>query len=322
MNAKPYPWQLDTWNTLNTQIELGRLPHALMLTGPSGIGKRDFALALAQRLLCHSPQEGIACGQCRQCLLFAAGTHPDFMLLEPEQEGKLIKVDDIRALSEFAIKTASQSGWRVMVLCPVEAMNISAANAFLKTLEEPGRQVLLVLVSHQPGAVLPTVRSRCRILPMAQPGTEQARHWLAGKTSHGDDIPMALVQAAGRPLLALRLLETELLDQLRRFEKALGDLDSGALTALEAAKIFQDLPARDVIDWFLNHIYGLLRTGIQGGGAHSMLLFRFLDRLIPVKQRLLSTTNPNLQLLWEEVLMDWKSVIDLTRSKVNIAGRG
>ncbi|KJS04763.1 MAG: hypothetical protein VR73_14010 [Gammaproteobacteria bacterium BRH_c0] len=322
MNTNPYPWQLDSWNTLNNQIELTRMPHALMLTGPSGIGKRDFALALARRLLCHSPREGAACGECRQCLLFAAGSHPDFMLLEPEQEGKVIKIDDIRALSEFAIKTASQGGWRVMVLCPAEAMNVNASNAFLKTLEEPGRQVLLILVSHQPGAVLPTIRSRCRILPMAQPGEELTRQWLSDNTSHGADIPMALSQAGGRPLLALRLLETGLLDQLRRFETGLRDLEEGALSALEVAKIFQELPPRDLIDWFMNHVYGLLRSPQSLDSAWSRRLFRFNDRLIQVKQRLLSTTNPNLQLLWEEVLMDWKSVVDWPHQKTGLAHRG
>jgi len=307
---QPLPWQLPVWESIANQIELKRLPHALMLAGPAEIGKRHLALILAQRLLCATPVAGVACGQCRQCQLFAAGSHPDFLLIEPEAPGKAIRVDEIRALSEFATRTASQGAWRVMLLCPAEALNISAANAFLKTLEEPGRQVLIIMVCHQAGAVLPTIRSRCRILPLAEPSAALARHWLAEQGGDAAELDRALGQAGGRPLRALRFLEADLQEQLRRFETVVGGLEDGTVSVLEAAKALQDLPGPDLIDWFQHRVYRRLRSPELLASDRSWRFFRFADRLILTRQRILGPSNPNPQLLWEEVLMDWKTVVD------------
>ena len=280
----PLPWQRGLWESLGRQIDLGRLPHALLLSGPAGIGKHHLALSLAHRLLCATPADDGACGECRQCLLMAAGSHPDFLLVEPEEAGKVIKIEEIRALAEFAMRTASQGGWRVMVICPAEAMNINAANAFLKTLEEKGRQVLIVLVSHQGSAVLPTIRSRCRIVPLAEPPRAAARDWLRGEAPAEGDVDRALDQAGGRPLLALRFLDPEVQRQLQRFDSLVG--------------------------WLQHRVYQRLREADLLASERSWRFFRFLDRLTQVRQRLFSTANPNPQLLWEEVLMDWRSVLD------------
>lgn len=313
MPHQPLPWQFPAWESIANQIELKRLPHALMLVGPAEIGKKHLALLLAQRMLCATPVAGIACGQCRQCQLFVAGSHPDFLLIEPEAPGKAIRVDEIRALSEFATKTASQGSWRVMLLCPAEALNISAANAFLKTLEEPGPQVLIIMVCHQAGAVLPTIRSRCRILPLAEPSGELARRWLAeqrGELREPAELERALDQASGRPLRALRFLESGLQDQLQRFEAALTGLEGGTVTVLDAAKALQELPGADLIDWFQRRVYRRLRSPELLASTLSWRFFRFLDRLTLTRQRIHGASNPNAQLLWEDVLMDWKAVID------------
>ena len=307
---QPYPWHRAAWDSFAEQIRLARLPHALMLLGPAETGKKNLALSLAQRLFCSAPGEAGACGQCRGCQLFAAGSHPDFLLLEPEEAGKVIKVDDIRAAGEFAGKTASQGGWRVLVLCPAEGMNISAANAFLKTLEEPGERVLIVLVSHQGGAVLPTIRSRCRIMPLGEPPLALARDWLAARAPDGADVERALQQAGGRPLRALRFLDGELRDQLGRFEAALGSLEAGASSALESARAVQDIPGRELVDWLQRRVYEHLHAPAMVGSPRARPFFRFLDRLVAARRRVTGTANPNAQLLWEEVLMDWKAVLD------------
>ena len=197
-----------------------------------------------------------------------------------------------------------------MVICPAEAMNINAANAFLKTLEEPGRQVLIVLVSHQGSAVLPTIRSRCRIVPLAEPPRAAARDWLRGEAPADGDVDRALDQAGGRPLLALRFLDPEVQRQLQRFDSALSGLEEGSLSALAAARELQDLPGRDLVGWLQHRVYQRLREADLLASERSWRFFRFLDRLTQVRQRLFSTANPNPQLLWEEVLMDWRSVLD------------
>ena len=146
--SHPYPWQLQEWQQLSQQIAAKKLPHALMFAGAKGIGKRHLAEALAQLLLCLSPIEGTPCGKCRGCMLNKAQNHPDLIVISPEEGAKGIKVDQVRALIEDLGKTAQQGGYKVVVLEPAEAMNANAANALLKSLEEPAASTLLILVCH------------------------------------------------------------------------------------------------------------------------------------------------------------------------------
>ena len=98
----PYPWHQELWDSFNQNIEQGRMAHALMLTGPQGIGKERLALALAQRLLCTAEMSKYACGSCKSCQLLLAGNHPDLSILEPEEEGKRILIDPVRKLCTAA----------------------------------------------------------------------------------------------------------------------------------------------------------------------------------------------------------------------------
>src|SRR5690606_31515541 len=165
---------------LYARLQQHHLPHALMLRGPAGTGKAHFALALAQMLLCEKPLAQVACGRCKTCHLIKAGSHPDLLLVEPEEAGKAIKVDQVRHLVEFASRKAQFSGYRVVVICPAEAMNPNASNALLKSLEEPGEKTLLALVSHQVSGVLPTIRSRCQVVEFPVPPRAPALTWLGG----------------------------------------------------------------------------------------------------------------------------------------------
>jgi DNA polymerase-3 subunit delta' len=312
MTHSYYPWQNRHWQEVNSWIETGRLPHSLMLWGSSEIGKLDFAKVLAQRVLCSSPVESVACGQCKQCQLFTAGSHPDFMLLVPEEEGKAIKVDAIRPLAEFAGKTASQGGWRVIIVAPAEAMNTNSANALLKTLEEPGDQVLIVLVSHQPNRILPTIRSRCRLVSLPMPETATGCEWL--QKASGKDMATcaaALDQAGGKPLRGLRIIESDLQERYREFTELMDRLENGQETILNAARSMVMLPHLDMVDALQRRIYGYVRSPLLQGQAKAEWVFRYLEKLSQVKRRLQSSSNPNPQLVWEEVLMDWKSVLDL-----------
>ena len=128
----PLPWQETLWESLNSSIDNGRLPHAILISGPSGIGKMRLAQALAQHLLCRAEMTKYACGSCKGCQLLAAGSHDDISSIEPEEPGKPIKVDTVRALIDSLSKTAHQGGWKVAIIAPAEAMNKSAYNAPVK----------------------------------------------------------------------------------------------------------------------------------------------------------------------------------------------
>lgn len=181
--ARAYPWQKGLWSSLCGLAESGRMPHALLLAAPAGMGKQVFARALAQWQLCQQKTTDGACGVCRSCQLLQAGSHPDLMWVSPDTDGekasKVIKIEQARAVVEFANQTAQMEGYRVVVISPADALNTSSANALLKTLEEPGQRSLFLLLTDKPAALLPTIRSRCQLLPLTVPDEQVAKAWLA-----------------------------------------------------------------------------------------------------------------------------------------------
>jgi DNA polymerase-3 subunit delta' len=189
-------------------------PHALLISGPRGIGKRTLALNFARSLLCESPSaEGLACGTCASCRYVAAGQHPDLQLVEPftiDEDGEVklldaIPVDRIRALIDWALVTSHRGRAKVAIIVPAETLNGAAANALLKTLEEPPPDTFLLLVSHQPGRVPATLRSRCRHFVAPNADTDVARQWLADRKVACP--ATVLAQAGGAPLLALAMAD-------------------------------------------------------------------------------------------------------------------
>jgi DNA polymerase III subunit delta' len=192
----------------------GGLPHALLLIGPEGIGKGAFGWALTARLLCEAPGAEGACGACPSCRWLAAGNHPDFRHIIPEadaavdesgletdkKKSRQIVIDQIRALEDFVFIGSHRNGPRVVLIEPAEAMNVPAANSLLKILEEPPASVYFILISSQWRRLLPTVRSRCRVVNLPRPTLSQARGWLVEKGGATAEELLALM--GGAPLLA------------------------------------------------------------------------------------------------------------------------
>lgn len=222
-----HPWNRPLWDRLTRARE--RLPHALLLHGMVGVGKRQLALSLAEWLLCERPLGGSACGQCRSCNWLAQGGHPDLRIVEPRTEDaeadkpkrgrQMIVVGDVREATEMLALSSHQGGWRVVLIQPAEAMNPAAANALLKTLEEPPPRVMLILVSHQPRRLPPTVLSRCHRLAVPRPDPSVAMAWL-------EDHPLAdaeglLLEAGGAPLLALEHADADRVARRQRLLDAL-----------------------------------------------------------------------------------------------------
>ena len=207
-----FPWQIEA-----ARDALGRRdawPHGLLLTGARGIGKRVLAMHFARALLCETPRgDGSACGTCASCGYVNAGQHPDLRVLdlvEVDEEGEAkalaeIKIDTVRELTTWSLLTSHRGFAKVGIVDPAEALNIAAANALLKTLEEPPPSTFFILISHQPGQVAPTLRSRCLRLAAPRPSREQATAWLAAQGVGRPDAVLA--QADGAPLAALRLAD-------------------------------------------------------------------------------------------------------------------
>lgn len=164
-------------NALLRAVARDRLPHALLFTGPEGVGKRTFALELAKALTCHAPVDGDACDTCASCIQAAAAEHPDIRLFEPD--GTFVKIAQMRELAREAQYNPFDGRRRVLIVDRAHMMREEAANAMLKTLEEPPPTSLIILVTDQPYALLGTIRSRCQTLRFAPIEPAEIERYLA-----------------------------------------------------------------------------------------------------------------------------------------------
>lgn len=202
-------------NMLNAK----RLPHALLLTGQKGIGKATFAYRLARFLLAYEENPGaslfgeslppeslhISPGHPTFRRVISGG-HPDLLVLE----GDDIKIDDARKVPEFLALTPAESDWRVVIIDSADAMNRNAANALLKTIEEPPSQAMILLVSHNPGILLPTIRSRCRVFKFPKLNENEFTDIIkniAPQVGDGEYEKWALLSGTS-PGIALELIES------------------------------------------------------------------------------------------------------------------
>ncbi len=283
MSAMLYPWQQAPWRRLLSDLE--SMHHALLLHGPEGGGKGVFAETLAARLLCERAQGAdLPCGQCQSCQWLKAGHHPDYRVLMPEALGEAesapseggseggekklsqqIRIEQVRELAQFLVVGTHKQGRRLVVLRPVEAMNVHTANSLLKLLEEPLPGTVFVLVTHNLSQLLPTVRSRCRLLRLGKPERASALSWLGKQNINHPDQALAL--AGGMPLQAAQLASGELLMRHTRLLAALshpeGDDPLRLAAELEGwLKQGKDphFEAMTLVDWLQKWVYDMVRV--------------------------------------------------------------
>ncbi len=327
-SVEVYPWLRERWVHLTQLHTQQRLPHALMITGPVGIGKREFARALSRYLLCQAPLGDEACGLCRSCVLFDSGGHPDLFHLTPDEPGKPIRVLQVRELTGFLHSTAQQGGYRLVILEPAEAMNQSSANALLKTLEEPGRDTILLLVTHRLGQVMPTIRSRCQRVDCHQPEPDLAADWLAAQLKVETDKARQLLSISlGSPIRALEFVQQDLMLLRRKFLEGLADILKQRRSALDVAQQLAKEDLELLLGWLYGWILDIVR--VLGTGDESYLrhtdvsnmlrgvarradpqtLYAFSDLVHRERVSLMQRLNPNHQLLLERVLLSWSALV-------------
>ncbi len=204
------PWLKADWEVHVRRLGEGRMPHALLTAAPAGLGKRLLVEAVVASLLCSERREdGHACGRCRACTWRAAGTHPDLLRVGIEEEATQITVDQIRALGDRLALAPQPGGRQVAVIDPADEMNPNAANALLKTLEEPSPHSVLVLVANRASRLLPTILSRCQRFMLPMPTRAESLAWLAQRGVEARLAADMLAMARGNPGEAERLAQPE-----------------------------------------------------------------------------------------------------------------
>jgi DNA polymerase-3 subunit delta' len=337
MKAVLPDWLEVSWQYLVRTYRQGRLPHALLIAGQDGIGKRQLADKLAALLLCQRPDDqGNACGQCASCAWLEAGTHPDLTVLHPDEPGKAIKIDQVRALCIELGMTSHAGRHKVAVIAPADAMNVNAANSLLKTLEEPTASTLLILLTASPGRLPATVRSRCQSLNIRTPAVEQALVWL--QTSRGIDPAVAgrcLQIAAGAPLAAAELAGSDSLALRDRRLVELSAILNGQLDPLRAAREWTGEHEASTLRWWQAWLQGLIRWQQAGQRPGEPQVAQLLQQIVEkvdcrqvfeLSDRVAMALNSlgsglNRQLLMEDLLIDWVRMAGRPSGSYKAAGR-
>ncbi len=301
MKLEDLPWLKPLLSRLTEQLNGNTLPHALLISGPASIGKNLLVDYLISRLLCAS--ENQACGDCHQCNLLKAGTHPDYLRIAPK-DSKQILVDQIRGMFDWVSQTSQQGGQRICVISPADCMNVQAANSLLKSLEEPPGAAVIILVSNFPNRLLPTIRSRCQHIVCRTPDRNQAIEWLRQYDHSGIEPELLLNIADGVRGRIAETLPLALSDRISPIQMAASlskddpavvldiiyQLTADTLCFSLSGKSFRNYDLSDYLEKLV------LQTEVD----HR---FDFLDRLCRARNLLASHSNANTEMLLEWLLV-------------------
>ena len=303
----------------------GRMPHAWLIAGPEGIGKATFAYRIARFVLAGGGGESLALAEDHPVFRrVASGGHSDLKTLARDRQGAgpstVIGVDAVRAAGDFAHLTAGEGAWRVLVVDSADDLNANAANALLKILEEPSDKTLMLLVSHSPWRLLPTIRSRCCRLPLRRLPDDAMGDILRPAIPASGDLGKLLAIAEGSPGRAFSLLEEDgidLLDSVVGIAAALPEMDLPALHELadRLARRDAETAYRTAMRILLWWIARAARAGVDGGiaggevvGGEGETAARVVDR----------AGLDRLAELWEKCarLIDQAETVSLDRKQV------
>jgi DNA polymerase-3 subunit delta' len=326
-----YPWLETQWREILERR--ASLPHALLFRGREGIGKLDFVRKLAQSLACTNVAGTAACGECQSCRWSASNAHPDYREVLPEalrpeaderapagerKPSQQISIEDIRNLHDFINLTSHQSGGKTIVVYPAETLNVNAANALLKSLEEPPQNTRFMLIAHRASYLPATIISRCQQVVLPTPSLTAAGEWL--REQGVAEPALSLAQTGNAPLAALALDDGEFWQQRKTL---LGGLAAPEVDAFALAEQVREFPIPRLLGWLQRWSYDLLHAKSTGDVrynpdyakplAHTANRLRALDiarfhRTLVQQQR--SVHHPlNARLYIEQLLFSYTALL-------------
>ncbi len=328
LSADSLPWLHGAQQRLRASLAAGRLPHSLLLLSTPGLGAEQLTGWITALVLCES-QDTRPCGVCPSCRLLRADTHPDAHVTRLEEDAQQIKVEQVRGLIETLALKSYRGGYKVGVIEGAEALNANGANAFLKTLEEPTANTMLIMIARPSNRLPATIASRCLRLTLQPPSTADAVAWLvahsARSTAGTADThwEAALALAGGAPLLALELdaagvetLDQDMRESLRQLAEASVDV------TLLAERWMKSNPALRIAwleNWITQQVHAALGTQVSRQSAEPVrlpaallkpkirALFELLDAARDLRR--LASTGMNHQLALEALLVGGRTAL-------------
>lgn len=326
------PWQGEIWNRLARAREQNQLAHAWLVSGPRGVGKRPLIAAWVAAMLCEQPDtEGVACGICGSCKMLLSGGHPDAHLLtldghlglafnpslqredgithwQPEKSSKRkeIAVDGTRSLIDTLHVASHRQGNKIAVIAPAEDLNRSAADALLKTIEEPTPNTYLILIADQALSLSPTLRSRCRPMRLGIPPAPAVLAWLQAQApeSSADACSTALSLARGAPFTALKQLQQGEVSPAIGWRAALDEIALGRGDPMKLAAAVDDQTIIAFLHCCQAWLVDFLRKQVTEGGQISGRKVAELNNELHDAHRRLDA-NARAQLVLEAMLIGW-----------------
>jgi DNA polymerase III subunit delta' len=321
LSADSLPWLHEAQQRLRDSQLAGRLPHSSLLLSSSGLGAEQLANWMAALALCESP--AAPCGVCASCSLLRSDSHPDYHVVRLEEDAKQIKVDQVRELIGSLSLKSYRGGYKVGIIEGAEALNANGANAFLKTLEEPSADTMLVMIARPTHRLPATIASRCLRLVLRPPPKEGAVSWLENHGSPGQSWEAALALAGGAPLLAMELNTAGIAALEREMQEDVGAIAAGAVDITLVAEVWvkSNLGLRLLWleNWITRRVRGASGEAISQQSAERVrlpaallkpkirALFELLDAARDLRR--LASTGINQQLALEALLLGGRTAL-------------
>lgn len=301
------PWLQPGIDRLNRLLQGGRLPHAMLLNARLGDGAELLAMEMVTTLLCESPRMGYACKHCKSCKLMQAGSHPDFTRIDPEGASKTVRIESIREMVVRFGKTPQIGARKVALIVRADTMTRAAANALLKTLEEPPGQSVLILQNEGQRPLLPTVRSRCQPLIVQRPTSEETAAWLKTRdlAIRGDESWLDMLRR--EPLKIEAFLRDNRQQDWDRFLSLMQGLGEGKVNPVVAAKGLEKstLELDDQLNWIESAIHRRNSQIALQGEPLPQRLPELQQQLMQIRRELAPGVTTNRVLLQEHLFTLW-----------------